>query len=66
MYWEFMTAVKMESMGIRISGHHWDEGIVGDRYTGRTSAYKPRYCIINKKTKWCSPEEGGWGVLRGT
>jgi hypothetical protein len=66
LYWEFMAAVKMESMGIRISGHHWDEGVTGFRYTGRTNAYKPRYCVINKKTKWCSPAEGGWGVLRGT
>jgi hypothetical protein len=67
MYWEFVAMVKMESMGIRVSGHHWDEGIAGyPDYVGRTNAYKPRYCVINKKTKWCSPAEGGWGVLRGT
>lgn len=64
MYWEFVASVKMEEMGIHITGHHWDEGVVGYRYTGRTNAYKPRYVIINKKTKWCSPEKGGWGILR--
>jgi hypothetical protein len=63
MYWEYVASVKMEEMGIHIASKHWDEGVVGYRYTGRTNAYKPRYVVINKKTKWCNPSKGGWGVL---
>ncbi|HUW48854.1 MAG TPA: hypothetical protein VMW36_08965 [Patescibacteria group bacterium] len=62
-FWEFVASAKMEEVGIHIQGNHWDEGIVGYRYTGRTNAYKPRYVCINKVTKWCMPKSGGWGTL---
>lgn len=62
-FWEFVASVKMEELGIHIQGNHWDEGIVGYRYVGRTNAYKPRYLCLNKQTKWAHPAEG-WGVIR--
>lgn len=62
-FWEFVTATKMEAIGIDVTGPHWDEGVIGDRLTGKTNAYKPRYVCINKWTKWCMPKRGGWGSL---
>lgn len=61
-FWEFVASVKMEEVGIHITGSHWDEGVVGYRFTGRTNAYKPRYICINKQTYWCMPKKG-WGTL---
>lgn len=63
LFWEFVASVKMEEVGIGVAGKHWDEGIVGYRYVGRTNAYKPRYVCLNKKTLWCMPKSGGWGTL---
>jgi len=64
LYWEFVAATKMEEVGIHLAGDNWEQGIVGDRFTGRTNAYKARYVCINKKTKWCMPQSGGWGLIR--
>lgn len=63
MFWEFVASTKMEEVGIHVAARYWDEGIVGDRYVGRSNAYKPRYVCINKRTKWCMPKKGGWGTL---
>lgn len=63
LFWQFVAQVKMEELGIHVQSGDWDEAIIGYRYTGRTDSYKPRYNILNKQTKWCRPEGGGWSTL---
>jgi hypothetical protein len=63
LFWEFLASVKMEQVGIGVTGKKWDEGIVGYRYTGRTNSWKPRYICLNKVSKWCMPKSGNWGTI---